>query len=98
MVRFAWRPPMNNGRIRWIVVLPIVFCVTGCQATRTATRRIGKIAVAVPLFIMKGMFDSDETSDEKDPHDSEERKWKQFWRAHPNMNPAMHDAFKNDYR
>lgn len=83
------------------MLLPIVLCMAGCQATRTAGHRIGKVAVAVPLIIagvlIDGIFDSDETTSEKACRESQDRQWKQYWRTHPNSNPAMHDAFKNDY-
>lgn len=92
---------MNNKRLRWIMLLPIVLCVAGCQATRTASHRIGQIAVAVPLIlagvIIDGIFDSDETDNEESCRKSQDRQWKQYWREHPNTNPAMHEAFKDDY-
>lgn len=80
-----------------------MLCVTGCQATRTAGCKIGKASVAATSFIAKGIingiFDSDdETIFEKERRDQRERRWKQYWREHPDENPAMHDAFRNDYK
>lgn len=84
----------------FVIMLANVF-TAGCQATRTAGRKVGQAAVAIPLFVAEGLingiFDSDETIVEQDQRERRERQWKQHWRDHPNDNPAMHEAFSDDY-
>jgi hypothetical protein len=92
---------MNRKHMRWMLLPSLLLCVTGCQATCTAGRKIGQAAFAVPSLvaegIIRGIFESDETISERDRRERQERQWKQYWREHPNENPAMHDAFKDDY-
>jgi hypothetical protein len=92
---------MHRMRFSLIVMAFVFACATGCQATRTAGRKVGQAAVAIPMFVAEGLingvFDSDETIIEEDRRELRERRWKQHWRDHPNENPAMHEAFKDDY-
>lgn len=88
---------MNHRCLSLVVLLPLMLCVTGCQASR----KVGQAAAAVPLVIVdgiiNGLFDSDETIFERDHRERRDRPWKQYWRDHPSENPAMHEAFKDDY-
>jgi len=73
--------------------------VTGFQAISTAGRRIGKVSVAVPLFIAGGIINEIFDYNDESFFERERRKrpWKQYWRERPDENPAMHEAFKDDY-
>ena len=75
---------MNHTRLNLIVLPSLVLWAIGCQAARTAGHKVGQAAVAVPVFIAKGVitgiFDSDETILERDHRERHERKWKQHWR------------------
>lgn len=91
-------------RFRYFSILVLALATaftTGCQATRTAGRQVGQAAAAIPMFVVEGLingiFDSDETIVERDRRERRERQWKQHWRDRPNENPAMHEAFKDDY-
>jgi hypothetical protein len=92
---------MQRTRFLLIVLASISLCMFGCQATRTAGRKVGKAAVAIPLFVaeglINGMLDSDETIIEREQREHRERQWTQHWRDHPNDSRAMHEAFKDDY-
>jgi hypothetical protein len=97
----AWRSSMSLRFLSVFVIMLANVFTAGCQATRTAGRKVGQAAVAIPLFVAEGLingiFDSDETIVEQDQRERRERQWKQHWRDHPNDNPAMHEAFRDDY-
>lgn len=92
---------MHQIRFPLFPLVSLLLCINGCQATRTASRKVGQAVVAIPLFIAEGLInsvlDSDETLIEQDRRERTDRQWKQHWRDHPNDNPAMHEAFKDDY-
>lgn len=91
---------MDHARISFLALASISLCTFGCQATRTAGQKVGKAAVAVPLFVagglINGILDSDETIIERERRERQERQWKQYWREHPDENRSMHEAFKDD--
>jgi hypothetical protein len=84
-----------------IGLFAIMLFATGCQATRNVGHNVGRAATAVPFFfleaLLNGIFDTDETFMEREDRRHLERKWKQHWREHPDSNPEMHEAFKDDY-
>lgn len=72
----------------------------------SAAKRAGELATGVAGFVVKGIwkgiwesiFGPEETMFEKERRLARERPWKQYWRDNPGVNPAMTEAFKDDYR
>ncbi|MCA9190410.1 MAG: hypothetical protein KDB03_01555 [Planctomycetales bacterium] len=91
--------------LRYFSTLPLLLAAvgtSGCQATRITGRKVGQAAVVIPIFvaetIINSVLDSNETMLEQEQREIKEQQWKQHWRANPNENPAMYEAFKDDYK
>ena len=79
------------------------------QAPGVGEKAIGKLKDAT-VFVGKGVMlvggfvfyvwlnDDDETPLEKQSRLGNERAWKRYWRNNPDKNPAMTEAFKDDYK
>lgn len=92
---------MKRARIVLFFITVALPGAAGCRATQKASHQVGKAAVAVPILLVEGLvdsiFDSDESGMERIHRERSEREWKQYWRDNPNENPAMHEAFRDDY-
>lgn len=92
---------MKRARIVLFFLTVTLLNAVGCQATQKASHQVGKAAVAVPILLVEGLvdgiFDSDESGMERVHRERREREWKQYWRDNPTENPAMHEAFRDDY-
>ena len=83
-----------------IQLLVVVAFIPGC----TPAQRLGELAKTATLGttavvaegIVNGLFDDDEEPFEKERRREEEQRWKEYWRANPDLNPAMTEAFAGE--
>ena len=76
-----------------VVLLISVFLFSTCGCAT-----IAKGMLRSALGIKKSDKDEFTRQRKKERKLKEQRRWIQHWRDHPNENPAMTDAFKDDYR
>lgn len=76
----------------------VLAAAPGCAAAKKTGQVAGGATAWLAGAMIDGILDGDdETPIEEYERERRERKWKQHWREHPDVNPAMTAAFKDDY-